>query len=212
MARLVWGARSERFFESGIDRGVLYPQGGFGVAWPGLISITESPTGGTPRPYYLDGIKYLNLASAEEFQATIVAYSAPAEFGPSDGIATIHNGLFATQQPRKPFGLSYRTRIGNDVQGTDHAYKIHIIYNALAAPSQRVNTTIGDSSEPTQLSWNITTLPPSVVGYKRTAHFIVDSRYASPLDLAVLEDFLYGTEGDSPTLPTPDELIAIFAP
>jgi len=210
MAQLVWGARTERFFETGIDQGVLYPLDGIGVAWSGLISVTESPGGGLPRPYYLDGVKYLNLATAEEFNATLVSYGAPAEFGPSDGIIPIHNGLFATQQPRKPFGFSYRTRIGNEIEGPDLGYKIHLVYGALAAPATRAHATLGDSADPMQLSWTITTLPPPVSAFKRTAHFVVDSRYANPSDLAVLEDLLYGTEGDSSQLPTPDQLVAIF--
>ena len=209
MAQLVWGARTERFFEAGVDQGVLYPLDGIGVAWSGLISVTESPRGGLPRPYYLDGVKYLNLASAEEFDATIVSYGAPAEFGPSDGVIPIHNGLFATQQPRKTFGLSYRTKVGNDIS-SDLGYKIHLVYGALAAPATRAHTTLSDSSDPMQMSWAITTLPPSVAAVKRTAHFVVDSRYADPSDLTALEDFLYGTEGESPQLPTPNQLIAIF--
>jgi len=212
MARLVWGARSERFFEAGVDRGVLYPVTGDGVAWHGLVSVTESPQGGTPRPVYLDGIKILNIASAEEFAAKIDAVGAPAEFGPSDGIATIHNGLYATQQPRSSFGLSYRSLVGNDVEGTNLGYKIHLVYNALAAPTARDNSSLGNSADPMQLSWNLSTLPPPVTGVKRTAHFVVDSRYADSEMLSELEDLLYGTEGDPPSLPTPDELIAIFAP
>jgi len=212
MARLVWGARTERFFEAGVDQGVLYPLEGIGVAWPGLISVTESPQGGLPKPHYLDGVKYLNIASAEEFNATIVCYAAPAEFGPSDGVIPIHNGLFATQQPRKAFGFSYRTRVGNEIEGPDLGYKIHLVYGALAAPTAKANTTLGDSADPIQMSWAISTLPPSVTGVKRTAHFVVDSRYADPVMLAELEDLLYGTEGDSPVLPTPDQLINIFLP
>jgi len=210
MAQLVWGTRTERFFETGVDQGVLYPLVGIGVAWSGLISVTESPGGGLPRPYYLDGVKYLNLASSEEFNATIVSYGAPAEFGPSDGVIPIQNGLFATQQPRKPFGFSYRTRIGNEIEGPDLGYKIHLVYGALAAPATRAYETLSDSADPTQMSWAITTLPPSVTGVKRTAHFVVDTRYAGALQLATLEELLYGTEGDPPQLPTPDELIAIF--
>lgn len=212
MARLVWGARSERYFEAGVDQGVLYPVTGDGVAWHGLISVTESPIGGGPKPFYLDGVKYVNVAAAEEYAATLVAFGAPAEFGPSDGVSSIHNGLYATQQPRKPFSLSYRTRVGNDVDGVEHGYKIHLVYNALAAPSQRTNETIGDNTNPLQLSWAISTLPPAVTGIKRTSHFVVDSRYADPSAISELEDLLYGTEGDAPSLPTPDELIAIFAP
>jgi len=208
----MWGARGERFYETGVDRGVLYPLVGDGVAWSGLISVTESPTGGTPKPFYLDGVKYLNIAAAEEFTAKLDAYGAPAEFAPSDGVTAIHNGLFATQQPRKPFGLSFRSLVGNDVLATGLGYKIHLVYNALAAPASRDNNTRNDSSDPLQLSWTLSTLPPPVTGVKRTAHFVVDSRYADPEMLTELEDLLYGTEGDAPALPTPDELIAIFTP
>lgn len=211
MARIEWGARSERYFESGVDRGVLYIDS-VGVAWPGIASVNESPSGGTPRPLYLDGLKYLNLATSEEYGATITAYNAPAEFSSCDGIVGIHNGLYATQQRRREFSLSYRTRVGNDVDGAEHAYKIHLVYNAMAAPSQRNNNSNGNSVDPIQFSWAITTRPPSVTGVRPTSHYVVDSRTADPEVLAVLEDFLYGTEADAPTLPTPDELIALFTP
>ena len=210
MARLVWGAMSERFFEIGVDRGVLYPFSGIGVAWQGLLSVNEAPTGGEARPYYLDGIKFLNIASAEEFEATLTVLSTPAEFALCDGIVSVHNGLFATQQPRQSFGLSYRSLIGNDVDREDHAYKIHLVYNALARPASRTNTSIGGSTNPMQVAWAITTLPPAVTGLKRTSHFVIDSRYTDPEVLSDFEDLLYGTEGDSPSMPTPDELIAIF--
>lgn len=212
MTRLIWDKRSERFYETGVDRGVLYPITGNGVAWNGLISVEESPSGGEAKPYYFDGDKYLNISAAEEFEATITAYSCPTEFGVSDGISEIHNGLYATQQPRKSFSFSYRSLIGNDVDGSDHGYKIHLIYNALAAPSQRNNNTIGDSSGVLQLSWKITTLPPAIQpGYKRTSHFVVDSRYADPEVLSSLEDLLYGTDADAPSLPTVAALIDLFA-
>jgi hypothetical protein len=145
VARLDWSAIGERFYETGIDRGVLYV-GEDGFVWPGLISITESPSGGDAKPFYLDGIKYLNISAAEEFEGTINAFFAPAEFNACDGTVSVHNGLFATQQPRKPFGLSYRTRVGNDIDGAEHAYKVHLVYNALAAPSERENSTLNDSS------------------------------------------------------------------
>lgn len=212
MARIDWDARGTRYFEMGVDRGVLYPPSGPGVAWPGLLSVNETPTGAEERAYYIDGIKYLNLRSAEEFSATVEAFNSPSEFDVCDGNVSVHNGLIATQQPRKSFGLSYRTRLGNDLDGADHAYKIHLIYNALAAPANRNNVTMSDSVDPAKFSWTVTTLPPPVTGYKRTAHFVIDSRTADPTALAAVEDILYGTEADDPALPTPDELIAIFAP
>lgn len=209
--RLVWGARTERFFETGVDNGVLYTTDSLGVAWSGLISVSESPSGGEARPFYLDGVKYLNIASAEEYEATIVAFNSPSEFNGCDGIVPINNGLLATNQPRKSFGLSYRSRVGNDVDGVGHAYKIHLVYNALAAPSQKNNQTISDSTDPTRYSWNITTLPPDITGYKRTAHFIIDSREAPELVLAELLDILYGTEATSARLPDTEELLEIFS-
>lgn len=211
MTRIVWGTPSERFFEAGIDRGVLYTTGSLGVPWSGLISVDESPDGGEARPYYYDGIKYLNIATSEEFVATLVAYGHPIEFNACDGVAQIHNGLFATQQRRESFGLSYRSLIGNSLEGSEHGYKIHLVYGCLAAPSERTNRTLSDSADPVALSWQITTLPPSITGYKRTAHLVVDSRYTDPEVLSTLEDVLYGSESETAFLPTPDEVIAIFA-
>lgn len=211
MPRLVWDAAGTRLFEVGLDRGVLYVPGQAGVAWSGLVSVPETPSGGGARPYYQDGIKYLNLAEAEEFEATINAFAAPPEFGPCDGTAKIHNGLYATQQARKQFGLSYRTRLGNDTNGVDFGYKIHLVYNALAGPSERSYSSAGDSAEPIQLSWPITTLPPTITGYKRTAHLVIDSTQTAPAVLSEIEDILYGTASVAPALPTPNEIIAIFA-
>lgn len=211
MTAIVWDARGARYFELGLDKGVLFPMTGPGVAWSGLLSVNETPTGAEERPYYLDGVKYLNLRSAEEFAATIEAFGAPPEFNQCDGTVEIHTGLFATQQPRQPFGMSYRTRIGNDLEGADHGYKIHLVYNALAAPAARSRETISDTLEPAKVSWAISTLPPSITGYKRTAHFVVDSKTTDPSVLVELEELLYGTESTDSELPTPDELIAIFA-
>lgn len=210
MPRLTWSAVGERYYETGVDRGVLYVGNQLGVAWTGLISVSESPSGGEARPYYIDGVKFLNISSAEEYEATVNAFSSPPEFGPCDGTISIKNGLFVTQQPRKSFGLSYRTKLGNDIDGSDHAYKIHLVYNALAAPAQRDNNSLGDSVDPNTLSWSITTLPPSITGYKPTAHLVVDSRYTTSAVLTNVEDILYGTDANSARLPNPDELIAIF--
>lgn len=210
MARLDWSAVGERFYETGVDRGVLYVGNIPGVAWTGLTSVSESPTGGDAKAYYIDGVKYLNLSSAEEFEATIEAFASPPEFGPCDGTVSVQNGLFVTQQPRKPFGLSYRTRIGNDIDGTDHGYKIHLIYNALAAPSSRPNNTMGDSTDPISFSWSITTLPPSFTGYKPTAHFLIDSRMTPKETLIEIEDILYGSDASAPRLPFAQEVVDIF--
>lgn len=209
--RLVWGARTERFYESGVDYGVLYTSDLLGFAWSGLISVTESPSGGEARPYYHDGVKYANIAAAEEFEATVTAFSSPPEFAECDGVVSVNNGLFATQQPRRPFHLSYRSRIGNEVEGPNHGYKIHIVYNALAAPSQRDHQTVNNSVDPTTFSWDITTLPPETTGYKRTSHFVVDSRYTPAEILTELMDILYGTEPEQARLPETDELLTIFA-
>lgn len=210
MPRLSWSAVGERFYETGVDQGVLYVGTNPGVAWTGLTSVSESPSGGEPKAYYIDGIKYLNLSSAEEFEATVNAFNSPPEFGPCDGTVSIQNGLFVTQQPRKPFGLSYRTKVGNDIDGSDHAYKIHIVYNALAAPSERSNNTIGDSTDPNSLSWSITTRPPLVTGFKPTAHFLIDSRLTPQEVLTEIEDILYGSDANSPRLPSALELTDLF--
>ena len=190
MARLTWGATGERFFEAGTDRGVLYLPGEAGIPWNGLKSVSESPDGGSPRPFYIDGYKYLNVASAEEFRATLDAFSSPAEFGVCDGTLGIHNGLFATQQPRKSFNLSYRTMVGNDISGVDHGYKIHLVYNALAEPAQRSHQTHGTSISPLGLSWAISTTPPRLTGLKPTAHLVIDSRYTPEKLLTEIEDIL----------------------
>lgn len=210
MAVLTWGDVGERYFETGVDRGVLFPKTGDGVAWNGLVSVDESPSGGEPRPYYLDGYKYLNLATAEEFAATINAYSAPPEFDKCDGTASIHHGLFVTQQPRESFGLSYRTRIGNDVDGVEHGYKIHLVYNALAAPSSRTNGTLSDSTSPITFSWGITTAPPPIVGFKPSAHFVIDSRKTPRSVLSLIEGVIYGSAGTNSYLPSVEELMELF--
>lgn len=210
MTQLVWDNVGERFYETGVDRGVLYLDNQ-GFSWNGLISVQENSSGGDPQPYYVDGYKYVNVASSEEFEATIEAYSAPREFAVCDGSVELYNGLTVTQQRRRPFGFSYRTKIGNDVDGVDHGYKIHIVYNALAAPSERSNQTIKDPPEPTTLSWAITTTPPKLTALKPSSHFVIDSTKTDPGVLSDLEDILYGTELTDPDFPTPAELIALFS-
>lgn len=210
MPRLTWDLAGGRFFEIGVDRGVLYPDSQPGVAWTGLMSVVERPSGGSARAFYIDGIKYLNIPSTEEFEATINAFTYPNEFAVCDGTAQFHLGLSVTQQSRKSFGLSYRTKLGNDTDGIDHAYRIHLVYNALAEPSQRVNTTLGGSEEPADFSWDITTRPPTMTGYKRTAHLVVDSRTTNLETMTAIEDILYGTDSLAARLPTLAELVAIF--
>lgn len=220
MAKLVWDKTGERFYETGIKKGVLYPQGpggtySKGVAWNGLISVTESPSGAEITPIYADNIKYVNLISAEEFGATIEAYTYPDEFAQCDGSAEIATGVMIGQQSRKPFGLSYVTTLGNDVDGDDYGYKIHIIYGALASPSEKGYSTINDSPEAITFSWEITTTPVEVTGYKPTACVTIDSTKVNSDKLAALEEILYGSDegsGSDPRLPLPDEIIALLDP
>lgn len=212
MAQIVWGVAGTHTYETGVDRGVLFPPNAApGVAWNGLSAVNEAPSGGDPQAYYLDGVKYLQIASAEEFNATIEAFSAPAEFGPCDGTSNIFAGLFLTQQPRKQFGFAYRTIKGNDVEGNEHGYKIHLVYNALAKPSSRNYQTLGTSSDPVGLSWDLTTVPPALTYAKPTAHLVISSLDTVPLHLQMIEDILYGTDTSAPRLPSPTELIGIFA-
>ena len=210
MTRVSWGANGERYFETGLDRGVLYVGDNPGVAWPGLISINETPSGGGPRPYYIDGFKYLNLSASEEFEANLSAFASPKEFGPCDGMAAVQNGLFATQQPRRAFHLSYRTKIGNDVDGQEHAYKIHLVYNALAGPSQRNRTTQSNDDQPDSYTWQLTTLPPSLTGMKPTSHFVIDTRFTPDALLAQVEDYLYGNDTYPAQMMTVEDLVATF--
>lgn len=206
MSRLTWGAVGERYYEIGVDRGVLYVDPERGVAWSGLISVSESPTGGDAVPYYLDGEKYLNLAGAEEYEATLTAFYTPVEFDPCDGITALQPGLFATQQPRLSFGLCYRTRIGNDLEGPERGYKIHLVYNALALPSTR--DFVVDDAAP--FSWKLTTTPVDVPGARPSAHLVVDSTLVDPAVLSALEDILYGTDEQIARLPLPLEVITLF--
>lgn len=210
MARLLWNSVGNRFFEAGVDRGVFYSSG-IGVAWDGLTSVKESPSGGVSQAYYMDGVKYLQVANSEEFIATLDAYSSPPEFDALDGNLKLYPGLYITQQPRKQFALSYRTMIGNDLNNTDFGYKIHIVYNALARPSIRNNGTLNQTLTPLLLSWEITTVPPMFAGLKPSSHIIVDSR-TTPKDLlSVIEGRLYGTSLTPPSCPTLDELIQMFS-
>ena len=218
MARLVWDKTGERVYESGVDHGVLYLPDNIGaytngVVWNGLTTVTESPSGAEPNPQYADNIKYLNLVSAEEFGATIEAFTYPKEFAQCDGSAELAPGVTIGQQARTTFGLSYRTKIGNDLEGQDAGYKLHLIYGAQAAPSERAYATINDSPEAITFSWEITTNPINVTGHKPTASLTIDSTEVAAAKMATIEDLLYGTTvgAEIPKLPTPDEIIAILA-
>lgn len=210
MAKLNWGAAGQRFYEAGADRGVLYPNGGPGVAWSGLVSVEEKSNGGSPQPFFVDGFKYANVAEASEFEASLSALSAPSEFGVCDGTVSLANGLFATEQPRQSFGLSYRTLIGNETEGLEKGYKLHLVYNALAAPSSRSHATLSDSPEALSLSWELSTKPVRLPGAKPTAHLVIDSTRSDPHLLSMLEGILYGSEGVNPRLPSPAELVTLF--
>lgn len=213
MAKLVWDKTGDRLYETGVKNGVLYiPTSGVyskGVAWNGLTAVTESPSGAEATALYADDIKYLSLMSTEEFGATIEAYTYPDEFAACDGSAELADGVMIGQQKRSTFGLCYKTTIGNDTEGNDHGYKLHIIYGALAKPSERAYATINDSPEAITFSWEITTTPVNVTGAKPTASLVIDSTKADPSKLAALEDILYGKDGEpsnEPRLPLPDEI------
>ena len=215
MSKLVWDQTGERLYETGVKQGVLYPQaeGGTypkGYAWNGLISVTESPSGAESSPLYADDIKYLNLLSNEEFGATIEAYTYPDEFAQCDGSANIATGVSIGQQARKSFGLCYRTVLGNDVDSNDYGYKLHIIYGGMASPSEKGYSTINDSPEAITFSWEVTTTPVSVNGFKPTASVTIDSTKVNKDKLAALEAILYGSESGEARLPLPDEIATLF--
>lgn len=216
MSKIVWDQVGERFYETGVDRGVLFVKDetgkyGKGVAWNGLTAVTESPSGAEANPLYADNVKYLNLISREELGATIEAYTYPEEFGVCDGSAEPTTGVIFGQQSRREFGLCYRTFLGNDVEGQDHGYKIHILYNALAAPSEKAYATVNDSPEAITFSWEVTTTPVEVTGYKPVACVTIDSTKVSADKLKTLEDKLYGSESEESALPTPDEIVTMLA-
>ena len=217
MAKLVWDKTGDRLYETGVKNGVLYiPTSGVyskGVAWNGLTAVTESPSGAEATALYADDTKYLSLMSTEEFGATIEAYTYPDEFAACDGSAELADGVMIGQQKRSIFGLCYKTTIGNDTEGNDHGYKLHIIYGAQAKPSERAYATINDSPEAITFSWEITTTPVNVTGAKPTASLVIDSTKADPSKLAALEDILYGKDGEpanEPRLPLPDEIKSLM--
>lgn len=216
MSKLVWDKTGERFYETGIRQGVLYPQtsaGAYdnGVAWNGLTGVTESPSGAEANPFYADDIKYLNIISAEDFGGTIEAYTYPDEFKACNGEAELAPGVSIGQQTRKAFGMCYRTVLGNDIDGNEHGYKLHIVYNAMVAPSERGYTTVNESTEPITLSWEFTTTPVSVAGFKPTALVTIDSTKVSAEKLAALEAILYGSDDVEARLPLPDEIATLMA-
>jgi hypothetical protein len=220
MAELIWDKVGERLFETGADHGVLYkPDAGgaysTGVVWNGLVTVTQSPSGAEATPQYADNIKYINLVSAEDFSATIEAFMSPPEFDEHDGSAAPTPGIRIGQQVRKPFGFSYRSRVGNDVAGSDFGYKLNLIYGALAAPTEKAHATINDTPEAATLSWEVTTSPVSVgtingKSYKPTAILTIDSTQVSASKLAELETILYGTASVDPRMPLPAEVINMF--
>ena len=207
MARLVWSAVGSKTFEAGVDRGVLYLDGQ-GVSWNGITGVNEEPTGGDSKPYYQDGVKYLNISAREEYEATLTAFTYPMEFAVCDGSARVRPGLFLGHQRRKSFGFSYRTKVGNDLEGIDFGYKIHLVYNALAEPSTRGFTTLGKDTDVSDFSWKITTKPLKIPGYNATAHMTLDSRYIHPITLGKLEAMLYGDDDSAPSLPSFEDILA----
>ena len=215
MSKLVWDKTGERYYETGVKQGVLYVQGvggayNKGVAWNGLTAVTESPSGAEATALYADDIKYLNLMSAEEFGATIEAYTYPDEFAECDGSVALTTGVYIGQQARKTFGLCYRTTVGNDVDSNDYGYKLHLIYGAVASPSEKAYATINDSPEAITFSWEVTTTPVNVAGFKPTASVTIDSTKADKEKLAALEAILYGSESEEPRLPLPDEITTLM--
>lgn len=214
MAKLVWDQAGEKLYETGVKNCVLFVQenGKYpkGVAWNGITAVTESPSGAEATALYADDIKYLNLISTEEFGATIEAYMYPEEFKECDGTAALEAGVYIGQQSRKSFGLAYKTTIGNDVESNDHGYKLHIIYGAYAAPSEKAYATINDSPEAITFSWELTTTPVEVSGHKPTATIEIDSTKVDAKALAAIEAKLFGSEEGEASLPLPDELLALI--
>lgn len=224
MTALTWHNTGERFYETGVDKAVLYLQdaGGLysnGYAWNGMETVTESPDGAEATPTYADNIKYLNLISLEQFKGTIEAYTYPDQWAACDGSSTPVTGVTLGQQPRRTFGLSYRTRKGNEIEGTDFGYKLHLVWGALASPSEKAYGTINDSPEAVSFSWDFSTTPVEVTGndpitgkpFKPTATMVIDSTEVDPTALTNLENFLYGTVGSDPSLPSPTDVIALFS-
>lgn len=223
MAKVVWDKTGEHYYETGLDRGVLYPMQDTGlytkgVAWNGLTGVTEKPSGGEPNPIWADNIKYANMMSAEEFGATVEAFTFPDEFAECDGSKEVAPGIVIGQQDRKTFGLSYRTKFGNDVKGNELGYKLHLVYGCLASPSEKGYTTLNDNPDAVSFSWDVASTPVNVPGYKPTSILTITSTKWDDEKLAALEEILYGkdpsttdaNDGVDPRLPLPDEVLAIF--
>ena len=215
MSKLVWDATGERKYENGVRNGVLYvmDEGGTypkGVAWNGLTAVTESPSGAEATALYADDVKYLNLISAEEFGATVEAYTYPDEFAQCNGEASLVNGVSIGQQPRKTFGMAYRTVLGNDIENESYGYKLHLIYGAVASPSEKAYATINDSPEAITFSWELKTTPVAVKGFKPTASLTIDSTKVTPEKLTALEAILFGDETTEARLPLPDEIATLM--
>lgn len=214
MTRLDWNAPGSKVYEAGVDRGVLYIDGLPGVPWVGLVSVSDSPSGGDTKPYYIDGVRYLNISAPSEFGGTLEAYTYPDEFEDCDGAEQLANGLKIQNQKRKEFGLSYRTLVGNDTEGQSHGYKIHLIYNVLAAPSEKQYNSTSDSAEIDTFSWDLSTRQAKFVddafGTRIGSHLILDSRVIYPWALEAVEKVLYGSDTEEPRLPTPRELLDLF--
>ena len=215
MSKLVWNQTGERTYETGVEQVALFPQDAsgtypLGVAWEGVTNVTESPSGAEPTKLYANDAVYGTLLSAEELGGSIEAYMFPDEFAACDGSVSIAQGVTIGQQDRKAFGLAYKTLIGNDVVGTAFGYKLHIIYGAKASPSEKAHATVNDSPEAQTMSWEFSTTPASVTGHKPTASIEIDSTTADPAKLAELEAMIYGSDDKEPTLPTPDEIMALM--
>lgn len=215
MSKIVWDQTGQKYYETGVSKGVLYPQDAngaypLGVAWNGLTGVTEKPSGADSTALYADDIKYLELRAAEDFGATVEAYTYPDEFAACDGSAEPTPGVIIGQQNRLPFGLCYKTVIGNDTEKNDYGYYLHLIWNATASPSERSYKTINDSPEAITFSWEMTTTPVNVTGFKPTSYMRINSKKVDPSKLKDLEDALYGTAGSDSHLPTPDQVIALL--
>lgn len=217
MSKLIWDKIGERLYETGVKNGVLYPQdptdGDYplGVAWNGLTAVTESPSGAEATPMYADDIKYLNLISNEEFGCSIEAYTYPDEFEACDGSAELSTGVMIGQQKRQAFGMCYKTSLGNDIEGADYGYKLHLVYGCMATPSERAYATINDAPEAITFSWDVTTTPIAVSGFKPTATLTINSTKVDSVKLATLEDMLYGTDVADAYLPLPSDIATLFA-
>lgn len=229
MAKMTWDNTGERYYKTGVSEVALFPMktaaemaqddttvAGYtpyakGVPWNGVTSIEENPDGGDANDFYADNIKYLSLRAVEDFGATITAYQSPEEFDACDGVASLATGIKIAQQVRRPFGLVWKTQIGNDVDGIDHGYELHVVYNATASPSSKNYETVNDSPEPAELSWDMETTPIAVTGYKPTSHLVISSLKATKAKLDALEAILYGSTNAEPKLLLPDDVIAELA-